>query len=726
MSSGFTLKDESANNYIANPGNSNQFIYGSAATCSTDSEGHLICNNRYLCKNSTNYRFYTSVGSYLPFFIYKVPGSSSTKTLSSISVSTAPTKTSYYAGQTFDPTGLAIRRDYSDSTSDTYTYANHTNEFSFTPSTSTALTTSNTSVTITYGGKSTTQSISVSAVTLTSIAVSTPPTKTSYVVDETFNPTGLVITRNYSNGSSDTYTYAGHTSEFTFSPSLSTGLTVANASVTITYGGKSCSQTITVSTSGGGSQTVDNPETITMSEQGFTNGAEATSATGTNATVTFAKNSGNNTPKYYDSGSAVRVYPSNTITVSSSLTIVKITITFGSSDGSNLITSSPSGWSSPDWTGSANSVVFTIGGSNGNRRISAITVYYEESGSTEPITSITASVSKIFYVGETISSSNITVKDNTGATVSSFTFANDGYQFTYSDAASGGASTSKTFTNAISGADCICSLTVQVQRKEFIDPSSAESITLTSSSVFNEIGGGNNNLQDGTITKDGIVYEYYKTYYYSGGSSISFGNTSSQSGYVKNNTAFTVGISDVTVTSSGRSVNVRYSTDGFNWVLKSAANTTTTNYLYFKVDCIGFSGSNYSNISQISIQFKDINTANNVANYVMYEDTANQCTTKFSMAQSYFEGLSISERSTFMTSNDYVIATGRERLQAWAKHEGKQIVSQNGDYVITGASRISVLNMNDNNSPIIVVIVIASISFAGVLGLYILKRRKEQ
>ena len=108
-SSGFTLKDESANNYIASPGSSNQFVYGSAATCSTDSDGHLICNNRYLCKNGTNYRFYGSISSYLPFFIYKVPGSSSTKTLSYISVSTVPTKTSYYAGQTFDPTGLVIR-----------------------------------------------------------------------------------------------------------------------------------------------------------------------------------------------------------------------------------------------------------------------------------------------------------------------------------------------------------------------------------------------------------------------------------------------------------------------------------------------------------------------------------------------------------------------------------------------------------------------------------------
>ena len=815
-SSGFTLKDESANNYIASPGSDNKFIYGSAGTCSTDNDGHLICNNRYLCKNGTNYRFYGSISSYLPFFIYKVPGSSSTKTLSSISistaptkttytageyfdptglvitrtysdstsdtytyanhtseftfspttstalttsntsvtitysgkscnqaitvnaaktlssisVSTAPTKTNYYAGQTFDPTGLVIRRTYSDSTYDTYTYANHTSEFSFTPSTSTALTTSNTSVTITYGGKTCTQSISVSAATLTSIAVSTAPTKTTYVVDETFDPTGLVITRNYSNSTSDTYTYAGHTSEFSFNPSLSTALTVANTSVTITYGGKSCSQAITVSTSGGGSQTEDNPETITMSEQGFTSGAEATSASGTNATVTFAKNDGNNAPKYYDSGSAVRAYPNNTITVSSSLTIIKITITFGSGDGSNEITSSPSGWSSPDWTGSANSVVFTIGGSNGNRRISAITVYYEESGSTDPITSITASVSKTFYVGETISSSDITVKGNTGATISSFTFANDGYQFTYSDAASGGASTSKTFADAISAESLTCSLIVQVQRKAYVTPSGTSTLEHTGSKFQTAgISAGKSASyfeENQTATVDGVTFTV-DGYVFTNTSpvALSFSESkSSATGSLVSTTPYPSGITNVTV--SGASPDIQLSVDGSTWVDLSSATPETVNYYYLKVFYKNTSQNSYVNITSLTVTLKAGETPENVANYVMYEDTNNQCTTKFDTAKGYFENLSPSGRAEFMTSNDYVIATGRERLQAWAKHEGKQIVSQNGDYVITSASRISVLSMNENNSLIVVIITIASISFAGVLGLYILKRRKEQ
>ena len=71
-SGGVYLKDETADNYIASPGNSNQFKYGTKAVCSVDANGVLKCNNRFLCQNSTYYRMYTSVGSYKPFYVYKV------------------------------------------------------------------------------------------------------------------------------------------------------------------------------------------------------------------------------------------------------------------------------------------------------------------------------------------------------------------------------------------------------------------------------------------------------------------------------------------------------------------------------------------------------------------------------------------------------------------------------------------------------------------------------
>ena len=85
-------------------------------------------------------------------------------TLSSIAVKTAPSKVSYTEGDNFDPTGLAIRLTYSDSSTEDVTYNGTTaSDFTFSPTTSTSLTTSHTSVSITYGGKSTSQNITVAA-----------------------------------------------------------------------------------------------------------------------------------------------------------------------------------------------------------------------------------------------------------------------------------------------------------------------------------------------------------------------------------------------------------------------------------------------------------------------------------------------------------------------------------------------------------------------------------
>lgn len=87
--------------------------------------------------------------------------SGTTKTLSSIAVKNAPTNTTYTEGENFDPAGLVITATYSDSDPEDIAYSGNESDFSFSPTLTTALTTSNTSVTITYGGKSTAQSITV-------------------------------------------------------------------------------------------------------------------------------------------------------------------------------------------------------------------------------------------------------------------------------------------------------------------------------------------------------------------------------------------------------------------------------------------------------------------------------------------------------------------------------------------------------------------------------------
>ena len=350
---------------------------------------------------------------------------------------------------------------------------------------------------------------------------------------------------------------------------------------------------------------------------------------------------------------------------------------------------------------------------------------WKEVSSSVPLTSISASVSKNYKVGERISSSDISVTGNNGQSITSFNFSNDNYQFTYSDASSGGALTSKTFTDSISYNELSCSLTVQVSREEYVAPEDVE-ISLVSSSVFSGIGGGNKDLVNGSITYESIIYEYYKAYYYSGGSALSFGNASTQAGYLKNTTPFDGGITNVTVTSTGRTINIRYSVDGSTWVLKNNADVSNNIYRYFKVDCAGNTGSNYSNITQISIVANGAETAVNLSNYIMFADTNGQCNDKFETAEKCFYKMSSEERSTFMVSDNYVISNAKSRLLAWAAHFGKTIVESDGDYVIQNSKNFSLLNTNvQNSSDTIVIIVVCGVALTSMLGLLIIKKRRR-
>ena len=80
---------------------------------------------------------------------------------------------------------------------------------------------------------------------ITEISVQTAPTA-AYLVGDNFNPAGLVITRTYSNSTTDTYTYADHTGEFTFSPATNAALAANNDKVTITWNGLTVDQAINV------------------------------------------------------------------------------------------------------------------------------------------------------------------------------------------------------------------------------------------------------------------------------------------------------------------------------------------------------------------------------------------------------------------------------------------------------------------------------------------------
>lgn len=113
------------------------------------------------------------------------------------------------------------------------------------------------------------------------------------------------------------------------------------------------------------------------STSGYSDKDVVTSWTKDEISIAFDKGSNKNSPTWYNSGKAVRCYGGNTITVStSSGTIKGITITFGDSDGTNEITVDKGTFVSPAWSGDEAAVVFTIGGTSGNRRIQKISISY--------------------------------------------------------------------------------------------------------------------------------------------------------------------------------------------------------------------------------------------------------------------------------------------------------------------------------------------------------------
>ena len=132
-----------------------------------------------------------------------------------------------------------------------------------------------------------------------------------------------------------------------------------------------------------GSGVATTTATITFSDLGYTvttNMWELNPAAieiDANTSVTFYQGTNSNGCKYYVNGSAVRCYGGAYFTVSSTKTIVKIELVYGTGGDSNAITTDCGTFGSPTWTGSSNSVKFTIDGSKGNRRIAGVKVTYE-------------------------------------------------------------------------------------------------------------------------------------------------------------------------------------------------------------------------------------------------------------------------------------------------------------------------------------------------------------
>ena len=153
-------------------------------------------------------------------------------TVTKITVKTLPSKTSYYTGQTLDTAGLTLTATYDNGSTKTVSSG-------FTCSPTTLNTAGTQTVTVTYSGKTTTFTVTVTQDSIKSIAVKSKPTKTSYYTGQTLNTAGLTLTATYNSGKTETVS-----SGFTCSPT--TLNTAGTQTITVTYSGKTTTFTVTV------------------------------------------------------------------------------------------------------------------------------------------------------------------------------------------------------------------------------------------------------------------------------------------------------------------------------------------------------------------------------------------------------------------------------------------------------------------------------------------------
>ena len=171
-------------------------------------------------------------------YIAKLPDLSiPVSTLDSISVTTMPDKTVYKLEEKFNPAGMVVTARYRNGKTKDVTA-----DISYALDSSTV---GDKAVTISYthGGvtKTTEITVNVNDISVTSVEITNPPTKTKYYPTEAFDPAGMVVVAHYSDGTSAELT----TDEYTYAPSVFDN-TAVNVPLTVTVGGKTATTPVTV------------------------------------------------------------------------------------------------------------------------------------------------------------------------------------------------------------------------------------------------------------------------------------------------------------------------------------------------------------------------------------------------------------------------------------------------------------------------------------------------
>ena len=224
--------------------------------------------------------------------------------LSSIAVSSAPSKVNYLQGEALDLAGLVVTATYSDQTTavidnaalavsgydpqllGTQTVTLEYTEPEATPELTRAIAAAAT------GSATTSFDVEVTAVpvvTVSSIAVTTPPTKVSYLSGDALDLNGLVVTATNSDQTTtvldaSAYRVTGYNPDVTGSQTLTVAL-VANGEITSTFAVTVTARSTDPTGSTGPAETSTGPSGLASSNDSASSTASAAS-TSTNATAT--------------------------------------------------------------------------------------------------------------------------------------------------------------------------------------------------------------------------------------------------------------------------------------------------------------------------------------------------------------------------------------------------------------------------------------------------------
>ena len=388
----------------------------------------------------------------------------------------------------------------------------------------------------------------------------------------------------------------------------------------------------------------------------------------------------------------------------------------------------------------------TKGGGNWAVKSVSWTATYSSGSTPDPSPqSLIASVEKTFYVGETITKSDVTVEDDLGNLITDFTFTD--YMFTYDDAESGGEVSEVDFDIEYSGDDedylgMETVLTVDVQRKEY-----SSSFSKTDVIDLNYTGVSGSSYTSWGPLDAPTSSAKYKGQSNSGYSSIQLRSSADKSGNYSGIVSTVSGgtLSKISIvwnenTDAGRILNIYGSNVAYSspndlygdypigtklgTIVKGTSTELVVNsgsYSYIGLRSNG----NAMYIDEISIYYGS-ETALNVSNYIMFEDTNNQCTSKLSVAIGYLNNLSSSELTTFTTSNDYVISTARERLEAWARSQGKSVNYTASNVTLQSNNTVSLFVGTAETNNFIVILLVASLLCSTALTTIVIAKKRKR